>query len=265
MQIGCGWYNKWAAKYNEAIASKAVTAANAIVDKHFKDCNVCNDEPPFPTGTPTEYPTLSPTTLFCQDSMKKFNVDGVKKKLGCNDLRRSKFRGFCSDETVSSMCPNACGRSSCDGPPICKDVKGKINIGDANKTKKKCSNMTKEDCALPKPMEFCPKRCNTISDLFAIDQYTEYRKQCIAECNRSGHCCTIGQGGCNRVPCATGCHIAWFSDSLEKCYEQCDIANDGDTHSCEYTWNHDQIAGAGFNPSVSTTQFVHRTTYSLSD
>merc|ERR1712150_73635 len=93
-------------------------------------------------------------------------------------------------------------------------------------------------------------RCNEISDSFTIDQYTEHRKQCIAECNRNGHCCMIGQGGSNHVPCATGCHIAWFSETLEKCYEQCDIANDGSVNSCFYTWNHEQIASAGFNPSM---------------
>ena len=44
-----------------------------------------------------------------------------------------------------------------------------------------------------------------------------------------------------------------FSENLEKCYDQCDKANDGSLHSCSYTWNHEQIADAGFNPSMPGT------------
>lgn len=52
-------------------------------------------------------------------------------------------------------------------------------------------------------------------------------------------------GGCNKVSCNTGCHIAWFSEDLTSCKAQCAIANSAE---CEYTWHHAEIGTAGFNP-----------------
>ena len=37
------------------------------------------------------------------------------------------------------------------------------------------------------------------------------------------------------MPCTTGCHIAFFSDALPACYDECDVANDGSLNSCSYT------------------------------
>jgi len=91
-----------------------------------------------------------------------------------------------------------------------------------------------------------PLKYTPLPNSFTLAEYSNARSACIAECNDSGHCCTKGLGGCQKVPCASGCHIAFFSDSLDKCKQQCDIANEP---GCDYTWKHEQIGYAGFNPS----------------
>jgi hypothetical protein len=60
---------------------------------------------------------------------------------------------------------------------------------------------------------------------YSASEYADHRTQCNSKCNAAGHCCTLGVGGCNHVPCTTGCHIAWFSDDLAACKAECDRAN----------------------------------------
>jgi hypothetical protein len=50
------------------------------------------------------------------------------------------------------------------------------------------------------------------------------------------------------VPCTTGCHIAFFSSSLQECYDECDVANDP-SNGCYWTHErHPDVAHLGFNP-----------------
>jgi len=92
----------------------------------------------------------------------------------------------------------------------------------------------------------CPKTFIPLPNSYSLIDYINSRQTCTQACNNAGYCCTKGAGGCNNVPCTEGCHIAWFSEDLEACKAQCRIANDAP--DCVYTWNHEKIGEAGFNP-----------------
>lgn len=54
------------------------------------------------------------------------------------------------------------------------------------------------------------------------------------------------------MPCTTGCHLAFFSSTLQECYDQCDAANA--ENDCYYTHErHPDIANLGFNPIWGAT------------
>jgi len=110
---------------------------------------------------------------------------------------------------------------------------------------------TEEPVPSPAPMtsepSAAPTKFTCTGNTVSLDQYKKYRTKCTDSCNDAGYCCTLGNGGCNHVPCTTGCHIAFFSENLKKCKKECKRANSDDL-SCAYTWNHAQIAEAGFNP-----------------
>jgi hypothetical protein len=81
-----------------------------------------------------------------------------------------------------------------------------------------------------------------------LEDYIASRTGCTESCNTNGNCCTLGLGGCNKVPCTTGCHIAFFTSDVDACKAECAIANDGAINSCSYTYRHEEIIGANFNP-----------------
>jgi len=99
----------------------------------------------------------------------------------------------------------------------------------------------------PQVLSTCPPEYSADSNSFSLQQYAADRTLCTQSCNTGGFCCTLGSGGCNVVPCTTGCHIAWFSASLAACKAQCDVANAAP--DCSYTYRHAEISGAGYNPS----------------
>jgi len=98
----------------------------------------------------------------------------------------------------------------------------------------------------------CPPTYEPEDNTYSLQQYSDARSQCTDACNAAGYCCTLGSGLCNFVPCTTGCHIAWFSSDLAHCKEECAIANDGELNSCSYTWHHELIIDAGFNPAYES-------------
>jgi hypothetical protein len=65
-----------------------------------------------------------------------------------------------------------------------------------------------------------------LPNTFSTADYISFREQCTDKCNADGYCCTSGFGGCNRIPCNEGCHIAFFSDSLAECKAECERGND---------------------------------------
>jgi len=81
---------------------------------------------------------------------------------------------------------------------------------------------------------------------FSIDEYSTFRDQCTQKCNNNGYCCTKGMGGCNALPCNTGCHIAFFTDDVAACKAEC---TRGNSLECYYpSFHHEQIAHLGYNP-----------------
>ena len=92
----------------------------------------------------------------------------------------------------------------------------------------------------------CPPSYEVDDNSYSLSQYGEDRGLCTDACNAAGYCCTLGSGGCNAVPCNTGCHIAWWTGSVAECKAECDRANG---MSCEYTWHHVEIADLDLNPS----------------
>lgn len=81
----------------------------------------------------------------------------------------------------------------------------------------------------------CPPPHTPPPNSISSTKYTSARTTCTDSCNAAGYCCTLGYGGCNKVPCNTGCHIAFFSSEKQACYDECDVANDGDVNGCYYT------------------------------
>jgi len=246
---GCGWFEVWVKKYDSSHGIKAVKAANDIINLYF-DSNPTSiptvtspSATAHPTFTPTILPTQSPTVKpkpLCQDSRKVFTIRKIK--LTCNDLRHGKYRKKCKKNKYIKKCPVACG--TCTGSPVCRNAILKVKV---NKTRKHCKKLVQADCELTGMYELCPNTCMPKLTTLSTKQYTEARSQCIERCNAGGNCCTLGAGGCAKVPCATGCHIAFFSASLNKCKEQCISANNNG--KCDYTWHHEMIGDAGFNPS----------------
>ncbi|GMH75734.1 hypothetical protein TL16_g06855 [Triparma laevis f. inornata] len=92
----------------------------------------------------------------------------------------------------------------------------------------------------------CPPEYSADDNSYSLSQYGEDRNLCTNACNIAGYCCTLGSGGCNAVPCNTGCHIAWWTETVDECYAECDRAN---SMSCEYTWHHVEVADLNLNPS----------------
>jgi hypothetical protein len=91
-----------------------------------------------------------------------------------------------------------------------------------------------------------------------LEDYIASRTGCTESCNTNGNCCTLGIGGCNNVPCTTGCHIAFFTSDVDACKAECAIANDGAINSCSYTYRHEEIIGANFNPWWDGTDGVNK-------
>jgi len=110
------------------------------------------------------------------------------------------------------------------------------------------STVVTEILPIEDQLKTCPPKYEPGNNAFSILQYSNHRSQCTEACNSAGYCCTLGSGGCNNVPCNTGCHIAWFSSDLSQCKKECAFANSNE-NECEYTWHHDSIGTAGFNPS----------------
>jgi hypothetical protein len=97
----------------------------------------------------------------------------------------------------------------------------------------------------------CPPAWSPSPDAFGESDYVTSRQKCTNACNLDGYCCTLGNGGCGKVPCSTGCHLAFFSSDLDECYAQCDAAN---AAGCYYTHErHPDVANLGFNPTWAAT------------
>ena len=66
----------------------------------------------------------------------------------------------------------------------------------------------------------------------------EDRAACTAACNAAGYCCNMDfgpYGGCRKMTCTAGCHLAWHSASVAECEATCTTANA--VSSCNY--NHE--------------------------
>ena len=100
----------------------------------------------------------------------------------------------------------------------------------------------------------CPPPWEPLPSAVGSTDYIAARSTCTASCNEAGMCCTVGYGGCNFVPCNEGCHIAFFSSNLQACYDECDVANNGEVNSCSYTHTrHSDVGHLGFNPAWTAT------------
>lgn len=77
--------------------------------------------------------------------------------------------------------------------------------------------------------------------------YIAARDTCTDACIDIGYCCTNGNGGGNTLPCNMGCHIAFFANDLQDCYDTCTAAStDGE---CYYTHpNHVDVGNLGYDP-----------------
>lgn len=87
----------------------------------------------------------------------------------------------------------------------------------------------------------CPPEYSSGDDSFSLQRYGEDRAGCTALCNAGGYACTLDSGGCNAIPCTSGCHVAWFSDDVASCKATC---NEGNAASCEWTWHHAEVSEA---------------------
>ncbi|GMI38455.1 hypothetical protein TeGR_g13725, partial [Tetraparma gracilis] len=92
----------------------------------------------------------------------------------------------------------------------------------------------------------CPPEYSSGDDSFSLQRYGEDRAGCTALCNAGGYACTLDSGGCNAIPCTSGCHVAWFSDDVASCKATC---NEGNTASCEWTWHHAEVSGLDLSPT----------------
>ncbi len=102
---------------------------------------------------------------------------------------------------------------------------------------------------LPRSSDSCtdPFSFTELPNSFTADEYVSFRAQCTNKCNAEGHCCTLGFGGCDTVPCNEGCHIAFFTDNVEACKAECTRANDAP--DCEYKDDsHRKVAFLNYYP-----------------
>ena len=60
------------------------------------------------------------------------------------------------------------------------------------------------------------------------------RTACTAACNTHGYCCTTNSGGCQKLTCTAGCHIAWHTPTEEACVAECSRGNSAGT--CDFTY-----------------------------
>ena len=51
------------------------------------------------------------------------------------------------------------------------------------------------------------------------------RAACTADCALAGFCCTTNNGGCGRMTCSAGCHLAWYSADEDACIAACQAAS----------------------------------------
>jgi hypothetical protein len=72
----------------------------------------------------------------------------------------------------------------------------------------------------------CPSTFVSARDLRAD------REACTAACNTAGYCCTTNTGGCQKLTCTAGCHIAWHTSDEAACVEGC---TKGNAAGCTFT------------------------------
>ena len=105
--------------------------------------------------------------------------------------------------------------------------------------------------ALSSSAQECPPPWIPDPEAFGEGDYIASRQKCQDACIADGYCCTLGNGGCAKVPCTTGCHIAFFSSTLDECYNQCAAAN---SNNCYYTHErHPDVAHLGWNPTYTAS------------
>ena len=65
----------------------------------------------------------------------------------------------------------------------------------------------------------CPSTFVSTRDLRAD------RRACTVVCNTAGYCCTKNTGGCQKLTCSAGCHIAWHTSDEAACVDECEKGN----------------------------------------
>ena len=94
---------------------------------------------------------------------------------------------------------------------------------------------------------------------YSLIEYGESRQQCTNLCNADGYCCTLGSGCGGFLPCNEGCHLAFFTSTVEECEAECDATHyNVDGRPCYYAHpRHEEVASAGFNPFDFGAQWGH--------
>lgn len=97
----------------------------------------------------------------------------------------------------------------------------------------------------------CPPQYTSPAGAVGPIDYITARQTCTDTCNANGYCCTLAYGGSRRLPCNEGCHIAFFSSTLQECYDECDAAQ---SSGCGYTHSrHPEVGRLGWNVAWEIT------------
>ena len=144
---GCGWFGVWKDQYNTSHGTKAVQAAQSIIDLYYSST-------PAPIGSSTTSPTPAPIGS-CSDSPLGMLVN--KKERDCEWVQRIKTSKRCKKKGVASHCVVTCGVSDCM-------VDSTIRIVLTNKALKRCNWVKKKNtikrCKIVGVSETCRKTCS---------------------------------------------------------------------------------------------------------
>ena len=111
---GCGWFRVWKDQYNASHGTKAVQAAQSIIDLYYSST-------PAPIGSSTTSPTPAPigsTTTptsapigSCSDSPLGMLVNKIERD--CEWVQQTQTSKRCKKTGVASHCAVTCGVSDC--------------------------------------------------------------------------------------------------------------------------------------------------------